>query len=132
MSVWTHVAAIIRYDAIRIQGMPDTMPELGNICDYDSSSEDWDKCNIPCGSEGSLQYHKWTNPHPTSLAAYSVMFWGDLRDYDNATEILEYFKKITSPPAIIRQGVLVIGIEGKDEVVYHYLLDKWIEQTKKP
>ena len=48
-----------------------------------------------------------------------VVFYGDLRDYDDASEIIEYFNKITNGK-MIRNGVLEIEVEFKETLVYRY------------
>ena len=124
MSTWTHVAAIVRFDGLRLPGMPDPTPKLGQTATYDDEPAAWDACDVPCGSEGSLQYQLWTNPNPTSLAAYTAMIWGDLRDYEDVDEIEAYLGRITAG-AMIRQGVAEISIEGRDPVVLLHDGGKW-------
>lgn len=126
MSQWTHVAATIRFDALRMAGMP--APALGITCTYESDENAWDLCNVPCGSEGSLQYHVWENPSPNDLAAYTSMIWGDLRDYDDVAEITEYLDKVTQGQ-MIRQGVVEIEVERRDVVVLRYDCDEnsWVK-----
>lgn len=123
MSIWTHVAATIRFDDIRAFG-GGMAPDLGNTVVYDSQKEDWDKCNVPCGSEGSLQYHLWINPDASNLAAYTATIFGDLRDYQNVGEILDYLDRITQGK-MVRNGVATIEVEGREPVVMHYHEDKW-------
>lgn len=75
MSIWTHVVAAIRFDGISDMFPP---PNLGNTADYDSPQSDWDKCDVPCGSEGSLKTLLWTNPS-NSMARWTATIFGDLR-----------------------------------------------------
>lgn len=119
MSIWTHVAATIRFDAIRLTGFPSLRPNLGNTCTFESSPKEWDACDVPCGSEGSLQYHILENPRKEELAAYVVTIWGDLRSYDNVEEIIGYLNRITTG-TIVRQGCCVIEVEGKETVFVAY------------
>lgn len=119
MSTWTHVAATIRFDAIRIPGFPNQRPDLGKTCDFDDDYAVKDACNVPCGSEGSLQVHLWENPHRSHAAAYTAMIWGDLRDYSDVDEVLGYLTRITDG-RMIRQGVAEIAVECEDPVVVRY------------
>lgn len=123
MSQWTHINAVIRFDAIRVMGQ--TLPDLGYTCSYESETEDWDKCNVPCGSEGSMQYQVWEDKGGSgSIAAYTVMFWGDLRDYSDSNAILHYFNKITKGQ-MIRSGLLEIDIEGSQPIILRYNENEW-------
>lgn len=120
MSQWTHVAGVIRFDDLmNTSGRPD----LGNTCNFDSSEEAWDRCSVPCGSEGSLQHSMWINPEPNHLAAYVCTFWGDLRDYSNEQEIVDYFKRITKG-RLIRQGCFLIDVEYQFKKAYIFNDDK--------
>src|ERR1700677_3446136 len=92
MSIWTHVAATIRFDGLA--GIT-AAPDLGKSVEYDSPQEDWGVCTVPVGSEGSLKTELWTNPDTHSITRYTATIFGDLRDYDDADEIIAYFKKIT-------------------------------------
>jgi hypothetical protein len=119
MSTWTHVAATIRFDALRLPGMPDQRPDLGKTCDFDSPDHEWKACSVPRGSEGSLQVHLWENPHKTHIAAYTATIWGDLRDYESVDEVLEYLDRITAG-RLVRQGVAEIAVEYSDAVIVRF------------
>jgi len=106
--------------------MPNQRPDLGRAVSYDDPAEAWDACDIPSGSEGSLQFQVWENPERSAMAAYTVMIWGDLRDYDSAQPVVEYLKRITTG-RMVRQGVAQIEVEGQPPVVVHYIEDKWEE-----
>ena len=114
MSQWTHVNASIRFDGLLGMGLP-TENDLDAICTY----EDWKDTDMPCGSEGGLQYSIVRNPDTSCMAAMVVVFYGDLRDYDDASEIIEYFNKITNGK-MIRNGVLEIEVEFKETLIYRY------------
>lgn len=131
MSQWTHVAACIRFDALRLPGMPDFSPKLGNTCSFSDDQVKWDLCDIPCGSEGSLQYHVWENPDAHAIAAYTVMIWGDLRDYENVDEIVSYLGRVTRDK-IIRQGVVTINVEYQKTVVFDYRHEQWVKVSESP
>jgi len=105
MSILTHVSGSIRFD-----GLPGVspVPDCGIACSFTDTSEQWDKCNIPCGSEGSLTISTWKDPSG-SAALYTVTIFGDLRDYDDAQEIIDYFKRITKRQAV-RQACFAIEV----------------------
>lgn len=105
MSIWTHVAGVIRIDDFRLDDRTNAQikRELTNLIGkelsfYDSERK-WNDQErhpekyLPCGSEGSLELSIWINPKKNSLAAYTVTVFGDLRDYDSANEIILWFKK---------------------------------------
>lgn len=128
MSQWTHINAVIRFDALRMI-LGEDKPDLGNTFNYESSDEECEKVSVPYGSEGSLQHQLWENPSRSAMAAYTAMFWGDLRDYSNLDEILSYFNKLTTGK-LIRSGILEIDVEGSPTKIYRcdgYNDGKWIE-----
>ena len=119
MSQWTHVNAAIRFDGVLGMGLP-TQKELGKICKWeDEDTSHWDNPELPCGSEGSIEYTIVKTGSENSMACMAVIFTGDLRHYDNAEEILEYFKRITSGK-MVRSGILEIDIEFQDTIIYQF------------
>lgn len=120
MSVWTHINAQIRIDHIRpIMGEMD-FSFLGEIITFETEGH-WDTI-LPLGSEGSLEYKITKNPELSHMAAYVVSFFGDLRDYEDVKEIMEYFTKICEGK-MIRNGVVEIEVSNTDEVFVY----KWVE-----
>lgn len=125
MSQWTHVCGCIRYDALRMEGMPyntlESIKELvGNPCSFEDNKEVWDACNVPCGSEGSIQFVFWSNPSISSLSAFAVGILGDLRDFgtEDVPKIKEWFEGITKSKGImVRNAILEICIEGTKEPI---------------
>lgn len=100
MSNWTHVAGIIRVDRIRVDGDTtelDFDEILGKECLWNSSRKVWDDAlknpdkYMPMGSEGSLQKSVWVNPNKDHVASYAVSIFGDLRDHDSISEIIDWF-----------------------------------------
>lgn len=122
MSVWTHVNGVIRFDGIAALG--DSKPDCGNMAHFEDSEEVWDKCDIPCGSEGSLTINIWENPDETCLARWTVTIFGDLRDYDNDDEIIEYFNRITKDN-FIRDGLFSINGSTVNAYMYEQNLKKF-------
>lgn len=123
MSVWTHVTG-----AIRLDGLPNVHDKftiekirevLGNTCTFDSLYGEAKACNVPCGSEGSIQYH--IHEYGTGLPWVVVTIWGDLRDYENVKEIEEWFLGVCRKWGLVRQGIIEIEVEGKESVVVRYI-----------
>lgn len=122
MSTWTHVAAIIRIDAAKgffgPQNKEDIKEVLGPVIDWDN----WDErgnCTLPCGSEGSLKYDIWENKHDSSVAAFTVAVFGDLRDYYETDSIKKWFDFFCSK-FLIRQAVCLAQTEGCEAKVFKY------------
>jgi hypothetical protein len=132
MSQWTHVNASIRFDGIMGLSTLPTEKELGKMCKWgDKDDSHWDNPDLPCGSEGSLEYTIIKTGTENSIACMAIIFIGDLRDYDDDKEILAYFNKITTGQ-MIRSGVLEIQIEYNDTIVYRFNDDsnQWEECSR--
>ena len=125
MSQWTHVNGAIRFDALRIEGMPfstlGAIKELcGNTASFEDSEEAWDKCNVPQGSEGSIQFAYWASPDLHSIAAFGVHVFGDLRDFgtDDVPSLRKWFERVTQTKGVmICSAIMEIAVEGTDEPI---------------
>lgn len=157
MSQWTHLAGIIRLDSpgANIVRLPTrdknekikaaVVKALGNTCDYDSDTEAWDRCNVPCGSEGSLQYKVFPDSDRDEHAANwgYISIWADLRDFgaEDVPTIQEWFqkslKRLKHPEGfkpveemtlyekaeymlsifLIRDAVLSVDVEGQPSLI---------------
>lgn len=112
MSVWTHVAGIIRIDDLRFD---ERSPKevIAKSLSY-----------IPGGSEGCLDYSVNVNPDISHLAAYVISIWGDLRDYDDADEVKEWFVNwcdvLGNIFAGIRNAVITIEVEEQEPITVTY------------
>ncbi len=128
MSQWTHVNASIRFDGVRGLTPP---PELGWPCRWEDTVEVMDACNVPCGSEGSLEWSLHTNPASDSLARWTASIWGDLRGYDNVREIESYLARIVKDRPI-RSGVAEIVVEHTSTTILRYDTDqrKWVRVSE--
>ena len=130
MSIWTHVNGQIRIDDMRFgtdSNLSIIKNIIGNTCDYHSTDEEWEKCSVPTGSEGSLQYSIIENPDKSSLAAYTVAIWGDLRDFSDkdVDKIRVWFDKILNSSGLwIRQAVLQIEVENGICQILRYEYEK--------
>lgn len=96
MSAWTHVAAIARIDGY--VDSDDMTKIFGKECLWDSDEKVWDDmCNnmaayLPAGSEGTLRMIVWVNPDMDAWSRYTVSIFGDLRNYWDGHEIIDWFK----------------------------------------
>jgi len=131
MSQWTHVNGAIRYDALRIPGLDtpfysqaEVKKFLGNTASFEDDEAVWDACNVPCGSEGSIEFVVHENPSETSLAAFGVHVFGDLRDFgsdEDIEKIREWFKRVTTKKGVmVRSAILEINVEYGDAIILRY------------
>lgn len=116
MSTWTHVAGVIRVDCIR---MLCKKPDFRKIFVKSLWGEHNTDCNMPMGSEGSLDFRIIENPNEDALAAYTVVIFGDLRDFGVADipEIEDWWNKVLDQCGLIRQAILQIQPEDGDEKI---------------
>ena len=112
MSVWTHVAGCIRVDSFRFMPQPDFkkifVKEL-----WDEKDEG--ECNMPNGSEGSLDYRIIRNPD--AMSAYTIAIFGDLRDFgkEDKEELVNWWNRVLNECGMIRQAVLQVIFEDSEE-----------------
>lgn len=126
MSVWTHVAGIIRFDGFRIDDVKlDWDKIVGKELNWGDPYEIWadrdknPKTFMPCGSEGSLNKVIWENPDKSSLASYTVSVFGDLRDYDDLTEIKKWFAEVCRK-LWVRNAVITAECELGSRLTAHW------------
>lgn len=109
MSIWTHVAGIIRIDDTRFDGS--NVKRIKEIV----------KDSLPYGSEGSLKFEVCESPEHSSIAAYVVSIFGDLRDFDSSSEVIDWFKGVcckidemnSDDIILIRQATITSRTEGR-------------------
>ena len=135
MSNWTHVAGIIRVDRIRVDDDAEELDFdeiLGKECLSDSPSKVWDDAlknpdkYMPMGSEGSLQKSVWENPDRGCVDSYTVSIFGDLRDHDSISEIIDWFIKKCNL-LWIRNAVITVENELHGTKTYTY---QWSEKQR--
>ncbi len=127
MSVWTHVAGIIRVNGLRIDdgAKPDWDKIIGKELGWGDPHEIWADCDknpeafMPCGSEGSLKKVIWENPNKSSLASYTISVFGDLRDYGDLVEIEKWFTKVCSK-LWVRNAVITAECELGSRFTAHW------------
>jgi hypothetical protein len=121
MSQWTHVCGAIRIDGLEFLGKNiavELSNNFGNTVSFDDPEEDWDFCNVPCGSEGSIQYDIQHTGDDNSISWGVVYIWGDLRDYCNNEAIYQWIRKACeSKSYFIRSCCVKIDIEGNDSYI---------------
>lgn len=127
MSVWTHVAGIIRVDSFPGVDFPkpDFDDLIGKSCNWNDHEDVWADYGknpekyMPGGSEGTIEKVVWTNPDKSDLSAYTVSIFGDLRDFDESdfhkikTWLSITFKRINDGKenAFIRQACVLVERE---------------------
>lgn len=116
MSIWTHVVATIRIDDFN--GIIDSKKKINleKIFTRDTYYNRNDNCNIPYGSEGSLDVEIIDRDEEGTEYMRVVTIWGDLRDYDkkDCEEIKEWWRKIPQrlgKACAIRNAVLQASSE---------------------
>ncbi len=120
MSQWTHVNASIRFDGIKGLTKELTEADLGKMCKWeDKDSSHWNSSKLPCGSEGSIEYKIVKTGSEHSVASMVVVFTGDLRDYDDTQEIIDYFSSIVEG-RMVRSGIIEVSVEYGTLVILQY------------
>jgi len=142
MSQWTHVAGIIRLDCMRfgedaafLQGVKDA---FGHTYHYDPRLSDDEylasrkRCNVPAGSEGSVQYAVQKtgrqSPEGGEVSWGVVYIWGDLRDYSDITAVYLWVKRAlkrleTKWGTDVRQCAIKVDVEYHGSFMIHDVID---------
>lgn len=134
MSQWTHVAGIVRIDDLPFIKYTDWQAHFGKQCLF--SDNCWKDARehpdeyLPMGSEGSLRSELWRNPDTHHMAAYTVMIFGDLRDYDTPQEIIKWFKQKVAEIPMVRQAVITVELEGVKPLTWNYAEDEYERDRK--
>jgi len=126
MSIWTHVAGIVRVNDFRFDESKINWNKVfGREIRFDSSDRTWHEYAkhpekfMPCGSEGSLQRSVWVNPDNSHVAAYTISIFGDLRDYSDTDKIIAWFKE-SCDKMWVRQACITVQCEAGDKQTYTY------------
>lgn len=122
MSNWTHVAGVVRIDDLRLSDeTPDFDKMFGKEVRYEDSLDVWEDADenpddyLPMGREGSLRKSVWINPDNSSISAYTVSIFGDLRDHDDPQAIVDWFEKKLKN-VWVRQAMITVSNECNGEV----------------
>ena len=136
MSQWTHITGLILIDSMMT--WKQLHKKLSTIWGFDTEGST--DPSIPAGSEGSVAFTinkarecggsfgcgKEEIYHGAQIAIF-----GDLRDYDNAKELIDWIKaKTTEPPGIlwhIREGIVMIHVEYQKTEVWMFKDDIWTQ-----
>lgn len=125
-SVWTHVNASIRIDAYRSTlGEHSPLNDLDKVVTYrdimqaHKQKRELPKTKLPMGSEGSLNYILYQDTDLSVTSAYVLVIFGDLRDYNNTQEIIDYINTI-SKNWIIRSGLIEVTVSDRGTSIWAY------------
>ncbi len=116
MSYWTNVNGSIRVDSTPLKEKE--IKALFKTCKYDSPVEEWENCNVPRGSEGSIQVLVHFNHDRYEACRITMTIYGDLRGFDESQhhEIIEWINRIINDNDMsVRDGVLTLN-----EKTYRY------------
>lgn len=110
MSYWTHVNGSIRVDSVQLKNKE--IKALFKTCKFDSPFEEWEDCNVPRGSEGSLQVLLHFNSSKYEACRVTMTIYGDLRGFEESRhhEIIEWINGIIKDNDMsVRDGVLTLN-----------------------
>lgn len=107
MSVWTHLAGIVRFDTLRHGAV--TIEKAAEFVRRD----------VPQGSELPVEFACHENPMRTALAAYVISFHGDLRGFGSGPNdipaLVQWMERIANGASAlflsIRQMVVTAEVE---------------------
>jgi hypothetical protein len=108
-------------------------PSLGETCGFNDAEAAWEKCSVPCGSEGSVLWKFLEYKVSSSITRGHYQIWGDLRDFGHKElpQVAAWLKKISGqfePDFSIRQAVLQVDVGDYSLVTYSFLEDgTWLE-----
>lgn len=115
MSIWTHVAGIVRvedYVQLANENCKRDFHEIFIESTFDNPN---DKCNLPEGSEGSIRFEVIDKPDEYTCIK-ELIFFGDLRAFgkDDFDKIREWWKNL-------------VNILGHDCYIRNAILEAWSE-----
>lgn len=120
MSLWTHVNGALRIDNINytlepvsVRKYKKELKSLFKTVSFKGLPYEWAACNVPCGTEGSLNVSIWV-ANDGEMA--TINFFGDLRGFTDTDGVIEWIDNI-----IINNSLSVRdGIMSMNEEVYIY------------
>lgn len=126
MSTWTHINGSIRYDTFNLK--EEEEPAFHQVKSGGDEIE-WDNCDVPYGSEGSISISKNTIYENDAQKFITYSFSGDLRNYsyeDNKDDLEDWINNLIPKSdgnynLGIRQGIF--EIEYEDEGLFIYVFD---------
>lgn len=127
MSDWTHVLGVLRIEDYTPynESMGEVLGDLFHTFKWGDSAEKRKACNVPAGSEESLQVKVWMNHDKNDTRRYTITFSGDLRDFSDEQGIVDWVNGLIKKYEwCVRDGVM--GINGNlyaVETTYTDVLD---------
>jgi hypothetical protein len=118
MSNWTHVAGIIRVDALPREKL-DFDKLIGEEWQYGDAFYVASNDFLPDGSEGSLQKSVWEDTDSSNMARYTVSIFGDLRDHHDPQAIIDWFKE-KCDTLWVRQAIITVWNEWNGTLDWRY------------
>ncbi len=116
MSIWTHVTGVIRLET----GLKLDDNDIENLIRkrilYRAPQELKDEYKehperfMPKGSTGSLNFHVYNHENKYELTSCIISIFGDLEDYSDTDEIIEWFKScVRSSIYTVRQACITVS-----------------------
>ena len=116
MSIWTHVTGIIRLETGLKLDNNDIENLIGKRILYKAPKELKDEYKehperfMPKGSTGSLNFHVYNNQNKYELPSCIISIFGDLEDYSDTDEIINWFKsRVKSSIYTVRQACITVS-----------------------
>lgn len=116
MSIWTHVTGVIRLETgLKLD---DNAIEnlIGKRILYKAPKELKDEYKehperfMPKGSTDSLNFHVYNHENKYELPSCIISIFGDLEDYSDTDEIIEWFKsRVKSSKYSVRQACITVS-----------------------
>jgi len=129
MSMWIHVAAVVRIDSFCYISDEQLEAIFGKQCPPGSDSairadmHEHPERYLPKGSEGTLELSAWHNPDEHDARSTTVSIFGDLRGTCDTEPLVKWFKEkcmLCAKQYRIRQAVITIDPEFLEPVTYRY------------
>jgi hypothetical protein len=140
MSMWTHVAGIVRIDALRFSDEESNTQLTNEIKELLGTPKNYNEIEfypdgttntkVPHGTEGSLNYEVRLNDDYDMLPAGYISIFGDLRNFGGRSDQMKIMDWIMSLSSrfVIRQATIQINDNYEDDTVIFYYYDgEWHE-----
>jgi hypothetical protein len=138
--MWTHVAGIVRIDALRFSDEESNTQLTNEIKELLGTPKNYNEIEfypdgttntkVPYGSEGSLNYEVRLNDDYDMLPAGYISIFGDLRDFGGRSDQMKIMDWIMSLSSrfVIRQATIQINDNYEDDtVIFYYYGGEWHE-----
>lgn len=116
MSLWTHVNGALRIDNINytlepvsVRKYKKELKSLFKTVSFKGLPYEWAACNVPCGTEGSLNVSIWV-ANDGEMA--TINFFGDLRGFTDTDGVIEWIDNIIIDNSLsVRDGIMHMNEE---------------------